>query len=35
MTLIDRFQTLQAQLPLIGLVVRYEGWLLPVDDAER
>ena len=25
----------EAQLPLIGLVVRYEGWLLPVDDAER
>jgi hypothetical protein len=25
----------EASLPLIGLVVRYEGWLLPVDDAER
>lgn len=23
----------EARLPLVGLVVRYEGWLLPMDDA--
>jgi hypothetical protein len=24
----------EARLPLVGLVIRYEGWLLPVDDAD-
>lgn len=24
----------EARLPLAGLVIRYEGWLLPVDDAD-
>ena len=24
----------EARMPLVGLVIRYEGWLLPVDDAD-
>ena len=31
----DRYQfSIDARLPLVGLVICYEGWLLPVDDAE-